>query len=126
MVRGLNKVMIIGNLGRDPELRHTPSGRPVASFSVAVTERWGEKDHTEWLNVVAWGKLAEICAQYLSKGSRVYLEGRLQTRNYQDADGRERQRTELVLREMVMLGGGRPRSQQAQQADEMDLDEIPF
>ena len=125
-MKGLNKLMVIGNLGGDPEVRYTTNARPMASFRVAVNERLGEKERTEWFTVVAWGKLAEVCTQYLSKGSRVYLEGRLQTRNYQDADGRERQRTELVLREMVMLGGGRPRSQQAQQAEEVDVDELPF
>ena len=123
MARGLNKLMVIGNLGGDPEVRYTTNARPVASFSVAVTTRLGDREHTEWFSVVAWGKLAEICSQYLSKGSQVYLEGRLQTRSWEDNDGRERQRTELVVREMVMLGDGRARSQQA---DEVDLDELPF
>ena len=121
-MKGLNKLMVIGNLGRDPELRYTAGSRPVASFSVAVTERFGDTDHTEWVSVVAWGKLAEICAQYLRQGSRVYLEGRLQTRSWEDNDGQPRQRTELVVLEMVMLGGGRGQAEQA----EVSVDEIPF
>ena len=84
MTRGLNKVMIIGRLGRDPEMRYTPSGRPVTSFSVAVTRTWksseGERnEETEWFNIVAWGSLAEICKQHLAKGREVYIEGRLQS-----------------------------------------------
>ena len=109
MSRGLNKVMIIGHLGRDPELRYTPSGRPVASFSVATTRGWttaeGERrEETEWFNVVAWGNLAEICKQYLKKGKQVYIEGRLQTRSWEDSEGNKRCRTELVAREMIILG----------------------
>jgi len=110
MARGLNKVMIIGHLGRDPELRYTPSGRPVTSFSVATTRTWtnanGERrEETEWFNVVAWGSLAEICKQHLRKGQQVYIEGRLQTRGWEDRDGRKHYRTELVAQEMILLGG---------------------
>jgi len=109
MGRGLNKVMIIGNLGRDPELRYTPSGKPVVSFNVAAGRTWvtssGErKDATEWFNVVAWGSLADICNQYLRKGSRVYIEGHLQTRSWEDGEGKKRFRTELVADEMILLG----------------------
>jgi single-strand DNA-binding protein len=109
MVRGLNKVMIIGHLGRDPELRYTPSGRPVASFSVATTRTWtnsnGERqEETEWFNVVAWGGLAEVCKQHLRKGQQVYIEGRLQTRGWEGADGKKHYRTELVAQEMIILG----------------------
>lgn len=109
MSRGLNKVMIIGHLGRAPELRYTPSGRPVASFSVATTRNWmsadGERhEETEWFNVVAWGSLAEICSQYLHKGKRVYVEGRLQTRRWEDAEGKKQFTTELVAKEMIILG----------------------
>jgi single-strand DNA-binding protein len=91
MSRDLNKVMIIGHLGRDPEMRFTPSGRPVTTFTVATNRTWnstdGEKhNETEWFNVVAWGNLAEICKQYLIKGQQVYIEGRLQTRRWEDAD----------------------------------------
>ncbi len=109
MSRGLNKVMIIGHLGRDPEMRYTPSGRPVTTFSVGTSRTWlssdGERhEETEWFNVVAWGSLAEICNQHLRKGQQVYVEGRLQTRRWDDADGRKHYTTELVAREMIMLG----------------------
>ena len=108
VARGLNKVLIIGNLGRDPEMRYTPSGKPVTSFSVAVSRGWttsgGERrEATEWFNVVAWGNLAEVCNQYLRKGSRVYVEGRLQTRSWDDPDGQRHSRTEVVANEMVIL-----------------------
>ena len=109
MGRGLNKVMIIGHLGRDPELRYTPSGRPVTSFSVATTRTWTSSDgerreETEWFNVVAWGNLAEICKTHLSKGQQVYIEGRLQTRGWEDESGTRHYRTELVASEMILLG----------------------
>ena len=109
MSRGLNKVMIIGHLGREPEMRYTPSGRPVTSFSVATTRTWNSPDgerreETEWFNVVAWGNLAEICKQYLTKGQQVYLEGRLQTRRWEDQEGKKHYTTEVVANEMIMLG----------------------
>lgn len=109
MSRGLNKVMIIGHLGRDPEMRYTPSGRPVTTFSVATSRSWhsadGERhEETEWFNVVAWGSLAEICNQYLRKGQQVYIEGRLQTRRWEDTEGNKHFTTELVAKEMIMLG----------------------
>jgi len=109
MSRGLNKVMIIGNLGRDPEMRYTPSGKPVTSFSVATSRAWtspdGERhEETEWFNVVAWGNLAETCNQYLTKGQQVYIEGRLQTRRWEDPEGRKHVNTEIVADRMIMLG----------------------
>ncbi|SRR5690606_26785078 len=112
MSRGLNKVMIIGHVGRDPEMRYTPSGRPVTSFSVVTTRTWtsgeGERhEEEEWFNVVAWGNLAEICNQYLSKGQQTYIEGRLQTRGWEDAEGKKHYRTELVASEMIVLGDRR-------------------
>lgn len=112
MSRGLNKVMVIGHLGRDPEMRYTPSGRPVTSFSVVTTRTWtsaeGERhEESEWFNVVAWGTLAEICNQYLSKGKQVYVEGRLQTRGWEDEDNKKHYRTELVASEMIVLGDRR-------------------
>lgn len=112
MGRGLNKVMIIGYLGRDPEMRYTPSGRPVTSFSVATTRSWtsaeGERrEETEWFNVVAWGNLAEICKAHLSKSQQVYIEGRLQTRGWEDHEGKKHFRTELVANEMILLGDRR-------------------
>ncbi len=104
----INKAILIGNLGKDPELRYTQSGTPVASFSIATTERWKDKDgnqqeQTEWHNIVAWKRLAEICGEYLNKGSRVYIEGKLQTRKWQDQNGNDRYTTEIVAREMKML-----------------------
>lgn len=112
MSRGLNKVMVIGHLGRDPEMRYTPSGRPVTTFSVATSRSWhsadGERhEETEWFNVVAWGSLAEICNQHLRKGQQVYVEGRLQTRRWEDGDGNKHFTTELVAKEMIMLGDRR-------------------
>ena len=109
MSRGLNKVMVIGHLGRDPEMRYTPSGRPVTSFSVVTSRAWtsaeGERhEESEWFNVVAWGTLAEICNQYLTKGQQVYVEGRLQTRGWEDEEGKKHYRTELVASEMIVLG----------------------
>ena len=108
MNRGLNKVMIIGRLGRDPEMRYTPSGRPVTTFSVGTNRSWntanGERrTETEWFNVVAWSNLAEICKQYLIKDSLVYIEGRLQTRHWDDNDGHKHSATEIVANEMIML-----------------------
>jgi len=108
MARDLNKVMIIGRLGRDTEMRYTPGGRPVTTFSVATSRSWttaeGEKrSETEWFNIVAWGGLAEICNQYLSKGQRVYIEGRLQTRRWEDASGTKKAVTEIVASEMIIL-----------------------
>ena len=113
----LNKVMLIGNLGKDPEVRYTTSGTAVASFSVATTDKiknksgeWEEK--TEWHNITLWARLAEIAGEYLSKGKTVFIEGRLQTRKWQDKDGRDRYTTEIVGEKMQMLspkgdGGGR-------------------
>jgi single-strand DNA-binding protein len=108
MNRGLNKVMIIGRLGRDPEMRYTPSGRPVTTFSVGTNRSWntanGERrTETEWFNVVAWSNLAEICKQYLVKDSLVYIEGRLQTRHWEDNEGFKHSATEIVANEMIML-----------------------
>lgn len=114
MARGLNKVMIIGNLGRDPEMRYTPSGKPVTSFSVAVSRSWvkpeGERtETTDWFNVVAWGRLAEICSQYLTKGSMVYVEGRLETRSWEAENGQKHYRTEVVASDVNILERrGRP------------------
>jgi single-strand DNA-binding protein len=104
----LNKVMLIGNLGKDPEIRYTQSGTAVATFNVATTEQWKDKDgqkqeSTEWHRVVVWAKLAETCGEYLHKGSKVYIEGRLQTRKWQDQNGNDKYTTEIVAREMKML-----------------------
>ncbi len=109
MPRGLNKVILIGVVGRDPEMRFTPNGRPVTSFSVATSRTWvsadGERrEETEWFNIVAWGQLAEICKQHLVKNQQVYLEGRLQTRGWEDEQGKKHFRTEVVANEMILLG----------------------
>ena len=105
----VNKVILVGRLGRDPELRYTGSGTPVANFSLATDERWGSggetQKKTEWHNVVVWSKLAEICNQYLTKGRLVFIEGRLQTRDWKDKDGNQRRTTEIVASDMKMLGG---------------------
>ena len=151
MARGLNKVMLIGNLGKDPEMKYTPSGMPVTTFSVAVRRNWrtpeGEnREETEWFRVVAWQKLAETCNEYLRKGSKVYIEGRLQTRKWTDQQGQERTMTEVVANEMVMLdsrasdgsggggyqrgggGGGGGNAGGGGRYDEPDIsdDDIPF
>ena len=106
----INKVILIGNLGVDPEIRRTQNGTQVATFNLATTERWrgqnGQtQEQTEWHRIVAWAKLAEICGEYLHKGSRVYIEGKLQTRKWQDQGGADRYTTEIIAREMKMLGG---------------------
>jgi single-strand DNA-binding protein len=113
MSRGLNKIMLIGNLGRGPEIRYTANGTPVTTFSLATSRQWvgsdGERhEATEWFNVVTWQELAEICHQQLSKGSRVYVEGRLQTRAWDGPDKQRHFRTEVVADEMIILDG-RPR-----------------
>ncbi len=105
----VNKVILVGNLGKDPELRYTPSGAAVATFSLATTERFKGKDgqqqdKTEWHNIVTWNKLAEICGKYLHKGKQVYIEGRIQTRSYDDRDGNKKYITEIVAEQMQMLG----------------------
>jgi single-strand DNA-binding protein len=111
MARGINKVILVGNIGKDPETRYMPNGKAVTNFSVATSESWtdrtsGDKqERTEWHNVVLFEKLAEIAAEYLRKGSQVYLEGSLRTRKWQDKEGKDRYTTEIVCRDMQMLGG---------------------
>ena len=106
---GVNKVILIGNLGRDPELKYTPSGQPVATFSLATTERRTDKngqrqDRTEWHNIVAWGKLAELVNQYLKKGRSAYIEGRITNRSWDDRDGNKKYRTEIIANQIQFLG----------------------
>ena len=101
----INQCNFIGRLGRDPETRYTQSGKAVASFSLACSEKRGREESIEWVNVVAWEKLAEICGQYLTKGSLVFISGRMQTRKWQDKEGGTRYTTEIVAREMKMLDG---------------------
>ena len=131
MSRGLNKVMIIGNLGRDPEMRYTPSGRPVTTFSVATSRSWntseGEKHvETEWFNVVAWSNLAEICKQYLTKGQQVYIEGRLQTRRWDDQEGNKHTSVEIVANEMIILGERREATESSAETESIEEEEFPF
>ncbi len=138
MSRGLNKVMIIGHLGRDPEMRYTPSGKPVTTFTVAVSRSWNSGDgerhsETEWFNVVAWGNLAETCKQYLNKGQQVYIDGRLQTRRWDDKEGVKHTSVEIVANEMIMLdrreSSSHPQEASSQAAEETDTaadDEFPF
>lgn len=111
MAKSLNKVMLIGNLGRDPELRYTTSGVAVATFTLATNESWRDQDgnmkeRTEWHTIVAWKKLAEICGEWLKKGKKVFIEGRIQTRSYDDKNtGTKRYVTEIVAENMIMLDG---------------------
>jgi single-strand DNA-binding protein len=109
-MKSLNKVQLIGRLGKNPEVRYTANGAAVANFSLATNETWTGKDgqkneKTEWHNIVAWGKLGEICGEYLTKGKQVYIEGRLQTRSWEDRDGNKRYTTEIRADNMIMLGG---------------------
>jgi single-strand DNA-binding protein len=131
MSRGLNKVMIIGNLGRDPEMRYTPSGKPVTTFSVATSRTWstsdGEKrEETEWFNVVAWSSLAEICKQYLTKGQQVYIEGRLQTRHWDDQEGNKHTSVEIVANEMIILSERRETGEGSTESESSEEEEFPF
>ena len=111
MARGVNKAIIVGTLGQDPDVKYTASGSPVVNISVATNENWKDKqtgeaqERTEWHRIVIFGKLAEIAAQYLRKGSQVYFEGKIQTRKWQDKTGQDRYTTEIVANEMQMLGG---------------------
>ena len=147
----VNKVIVVGNLGKDPETRFLPDGKAVCSFSVATTDKWTDKatnekkEATEWHRISSFGRLAEICGEYLKKGSQVYIEGKLRTRNWQDKEGQDRYTTEIIADTMQMLGsrsgmgGGEPREMRepsaageprpakkpAGQFQDMD-DDIPF
>lgn len=111
MARGVNKVILVGNLGRDPEMKYTASGAAIANITIATSDSWNDKqtgekvEKTEWHRVVAFQRLAEIMGEYLKKGSQVYIEGRLQTRKWQDQNGQDRYTTEVVANDMQMLGG---------------------
>jgi len=136
---GVNKVILLGNLGGDPEMRYLPSGVAVASFSLATTETYtkdGEKvTKTEWHNIVAYRRLGEICGEFLSKGKQIYIEGKIQTRSWDDKEGTKKYKTEIIADTMQMLGskgsgGGapsaRPSSSQAPSSSSSDLDDVPF
>ena len=116
MAGGINKVILIGNLGADPEVRFTPSGQAVANFRIATSESWNDKttnqkvEKTEWHRIVVWGKLAELCGEYLKKGRQCYVEGRLQTREWTDKEGKKNWTTEVVANTVQFLGGGAGRA----------------
>jgi len=136
----LNKCMVIGNLGADPEMRYTANGNAVTTFNVATSRRFtdnsGERrEETEWFRVVTWNRLAETCAQYLTKGRQVYVEGRLQTRSWEGQDGQKRYTTELIAEEVKFLGGGRQEEAPsfapglpvgADAHGDVDPDDLPF
>lgn len=144
MASGVNKVIIIGRLGADPEVRYTTNGGAVANFTLATNESWTDKsgqkqERTEWHRVVAWGKLGELCGQYLAKGRQAYVEGRLQTRDWNDKDGNKRYTTEVIAQNIQFLGGPAERSGKSDFAPSNDFvppgseggeasadDEVPF
>ena len=123
----LNRVQIIGNCGSDIEMRFTPNGNPVADFSVAVNDKYGETETTEWFRVVVWQKLAETCNQYLSKGRQVYVEGRLQTKKWDSEDGQTHYKTELIASRVLFLG---PREDSPAETEpvqkELEPEDLPF
>ena len=137
---GINKVILVGRLGKDPEIRYTPSGAAVANFTIATSEEWkdkntGEKqEKTEWHRIVAWRRLGEICGEYLHKGSQVYIEGKIQTRSWDDRDGNKRYTTEIIAQNMQMLGAvdrverAKPQDNrlQVEEPAPMPEDDIPF
>jgi len=128
MARSLNRVQLIGNLTRDPELRYTPQGTAVCSFSIATNRSWttdsGEKkDEADFHRIVAWNKLAELCSQFLTKGRKVYVEGRLSTRNWTGQDGGQRNTTEVIISDMILLDSAGSRAPREEAEDEYDEEE---
>ncbi len=139
---GVNKAILVGRLGKDPELKYTPSGQAVASFSLATGEKWKDKDgnmqeRTEWHNIIVWGRMAENAKEYLAKGRQVYIEGRIQTRSWDDKDGNKKYMTEIVVQNLQYLGsrsdqssaspGGPPPEAAPQPADLAgEDDDLPF
>jgi single-strand DNA-binding protein len=136
--RSLNKIMLIGNLGKDPELRYTPNGTAVATFSIATSDSWKDAEgklteRTEWHNIVTWRKLAEVSAQYLKKGQKVYIEGSLRNRNYDDKNGVKRYVTEIIADNLIMLGTGKgigngenEISSETVASPDVEKDDLPF
>ena len=131
MPRGLNKVIMIGRVGREPEMRYTPSGRPVTTYTIGITRSWNSSDgerhyETDWFNVVAWGNLAEICKQHLTKGQLIYIEGRLQTRYWEDTEGNKHSSTEIIANEMILLSDRRE-AEEATTMENFEFDqELPL
>ena len=131
MPRGLNKVIMIGRVGREPEMRYTPSGRPVTTYTIGITRSWNSSDgerhfETDWFNVVAWGNLAEICKQHLTKGQLIYIEGRLQTRYWEDTEGNKHSSTEIIANEMILLSDRRE-AEEATSMENFEFDqELPL
>jgi single-strand DNA-binding protein len=134
---GLNKVMLIGNVGKDPEMRYTANGKAVTTFTIACNRTFNSPDgerreETDWFDVVTWEKLAELCSQFLQKGRQAYVEGRLQTRSWEGQDGQKRYRTEVVAQTVLFLGsggGGAARAERAEDAGSgppVDPDDLPF
>jgi len=136
MARTLNKVFLIGNLGRDPEIRFLPSGQQVANFSLATKEVWTSKEgkkeeRVQWHRIVAFGKLAEICGEYLSKGRQVYIEGRLQSRDWNTQEGQKRSTVEVIVQNLILLGGkGAPSDSEPEEItyepDKEPEEDVPF
>jgi single-strand DNA-binding protein len=134
---GVNKAILVGRLGNDPEVRYTPDGTAVANFSIATSEEWKDKDtgekkeRTEWHRIVAWRKLGEICGEYLSKGRQVYIEGKLQTRSWEDKDGNTKYTTEIIASDVQFLGNRDSDATQREGATDRSTpqpedDDIPF
>ena len=119
-----NRVEIIGNVGKEPEMRFTPNGNAVTSFSVAVNSKYGEKETTEWFNIVAWNKLAETCNQYITKGQQVFVDGRLQTRTWEGDDGVKHYRTELIANHVLFLGSRKQVEETEEKVEESN--DFPF
>jgi single-strand DNA-binding protein len=125
----VNKAILIGNLGRDPEIRYTPSGQAVASFTIATSEKWRDKDgqmqeRTDWHNIVCWGRQAELANQYLKKGRPVYIEGRIQNRSYDDKEGNKKYISEVIVQRLQFLGG-RPDEAGAGGGSHQEMPEVP-
>lgn len=133
-MKGVNKVILVATVGKDPEIRYTTTGAAVANFSVAVNESYKDKtgskqEKTEWIKIVSFNKLAEIVGEYVSKGTQVYIEGRIQTRAYDDKDGTKKYTTEVVADKLQMLGGGsteKPTGKDSANASVEDTDDVPF